>query len=152
MIEVFLALGSNLGDRKQNITDALNSLDFITNKVISSFYEYPALLPEQPDDSWDIPFINAVMKGTTDLEPLALFTRIKEIEKNMGRPNNSPKWSPRIIDIDIIFYGDIIINNPLLTIPHPEMYKRKFVLEPLTEIAPNFIHPTLNKPIKDLIS
>jgi 2-amino-4-hydroxy-6-hydroxymethyldihydropteridine diphosphokinase len=145
MIEVILSLGSNLGDRKHNINAALAKLDFLSDVKISSFLETPALLPENSDPSWDIPFLNIALKGFTNLEPAILFTKIKEIEKSLGRPDKTQKWAPRIIDIDIIFYGDLVLSTPEITIPHPEMHKRNFVILPICEIEPNFKHPILKK-------
>jgi 2-amino-4-hydroxy-6-hydroxymethyldihydropteridine diphosphokinase len=152
MIEVILGLGSNLGDRFANISSAVEQLDFLHKLKTSSFIETPALLPEKHDDTWNIPFINIAVSGFTDIEPLDLFYKIKNIEKNLGRPNVAPRWSPRIIDIDIIFYGDLILAIPELTIPHPEMHKREFVLKPVCEINPQFVHPLLKLSIDQLAS
>ena len=150
MIEVILGIGSNLGDRLANINNAVQQLNFLHKLKTSSFIETPALLPENHDETWNIPFINIAVSGFTDIAPLDLFLKIKNIEKNLGRPNIAPRWSPRIIDIDIIFYGDLILTTPELTIPHPEMHKREFVLKPICEINPQFIHPLLNMQISQL--
>lgn len=141
MIEVILGLGSNLGDRFTNINSAVTLLDFLHDKKVSSFIETPALLPEKHEESWNIPFINIAVSGFTDIKPLDLFHKIKNIEKNLGRPTVAPRWSPRIVDIDIIFYGDLVLSTPEITLPHPEMHKRIFVLTPICEINPQFVHP-----------
>ncbi len=141
MIEVILGLGSNLGDRFTNIDSAVKMLDFLHDKKVSSFIETPALLPEKHEESWNIPFINIAVSGLTNLAPEELFRRIKNLEINLGRPKSAPKWAPRIIDIDIIFYGDLVLSTPEITIPHPEMHKRIFVLTPICEINPHFVHP-----------
>ncbi len=141
MIEVILGLGSNLGDRFNNIHRAVEQLSFLHNIKISSHLETPALLPENHDESWNIPFINIAVSGFTNLEPTELFARIKKLENDLGRPKFAPKWSPRIIDIDIIFFGNLVLSTPEITIPHPEMHKREFVLKPICEINPQFIHP-----------
>ena len=151
MIQVVLALGSNLGDRSKNITSAISELVFLKDLKVSKFYEYPALLPDTSKEEWNIPFVNAAVIGCTDLQPLELFKKIKDIEKNLGRDSNAPRWSPRIIDIDIIFYGNLVLSMPELVIPHPEMAKRLFVLEPVAEIVPNFNHPVLNVIVRELL-
>ncbi len=150
MIQVVLAFGSNLGDRSKNIQSAFSELEFLRDLTVSKFYEYPALLPDESKQEWDIPFLNAAAIGLTDLQPLELFRKIKDIEKKLGRDARAPRWSPRIIDIDIIFYGNLVIATPELVIPHPEMHKRKFVLEPITEITPDFSHPKQNITVREL--
>lgn len=151
MIQVILAFGSNLGDRSKNIQAAISELVFLKDLKVSKFYEYPALLPDAGAVEWDLPFLNAAAMGFTSLQPLELFKEIKTVEKKLGRDAQAPRWSPRIIDIDIIFYGDLVLSTPELTIPHPEMSKRLFVLEPVAEIAAGFNHPVLNITAQDLL-
>lgn len=150
MNQVILMLGSNLGDRVGNINTTIMLLDFIHDITISSYYESPALLPQKHDNSWDIPFINIALKGFTTLDPIELFTKIKKIETKLGRPIDDLKWSPRIIDIDIIFYNDSVIDTEQLKIPHPEMHKRAFVVVPICDISPNYIHPSLKTTVFDI--
>ena len=137
---VILALGSNLGDRCENLRQALKEIS--TNLSItktSSIYETPPWgYSDQPV------FFNQVLSGITSLNPLDLLTFVKDIEQKMGRVNNFPN-GPRLIDIDILLYGEQIINTENLVIPHPRMLERGFVLVPLAEIEPDLIIPGTNK-------
>lgn len=144
---VFLSLGSNLGNREDNLHQAIERLQQRGLKVVktSRFYETP------PWGYLDQPtFVNAVIETLTVLSPEDLLRSIKQIELDMGRVENF-KWGPRLIDIDILFYDEIVMVSPKLTIPHSLMHKRGFVLLPMTEIAPNYVHPILKKDIKTLL-
>jgi 2-amino-4-hydroxy-6-hydroxymethyldihydropteridine diphosphokinase len=114
---------------------------------VSSFIENPAV--GGPKDS--PAFLNGVVEIQTVLEPEALLDRLLEIERQLGRVRRE-KWEPRAIDLDLILYGDRITDTPNLKIPHPLMHERRFVLEPLTEIAPNVVHPVLKTSAKDLLA
>jgi 2-amino-4-hydroxy-6-hydroxymethyldihydropteridine diphosphokinase len=141
MTSIYLCLGSNLGDRFKNILKALQTLKEagFNIKKISSIYETsPWGKTNQPY------FLNLVLKGETKLSPKGLLKKIKNIEKTFGR-ETAEKRGPRIIDIDILFYKEEIINTPFLKIPHPLLHKRVFVLIPLKEIAPHLIHPILKQ-------
>jgi 2-amino-4-hydroxy-6-hydroxymethyldihydropteridine diphosphokinase len=116
----------------------LEESGFIVKKTSSLYETSPWGVTNQPY------FLNLVLKGETKLSPEELLKKIKNIEKAMGR-KTLEKWGPRIIDIDILFYKEKIINTPLLKIPHPQLHKRAFVLVPLKEIAPRLIHPLLKK-------
>ncbi len=149
MALVFLSIGSNLGDKELNIT---NSVEKIKNEVgnvlnISSFY-YSEPVGFKSENN----FVNIVLSLNTRLLPEPLLEKLQSIEKKMGRvkPQNV-RYADRIIDIDIISYDDWIIKTPFLQIPHSEMEKRDFVLMPLAEISPDFIHPSKQKTIKELI-
>ncbi|MEN2994660.1 MAG: 2-amino-4-hydroxy-6-hydroxymethyldihydropteridine diphosphokinase [Thermodesulfovibrio sp.] len=147
MHKVYLLLGSNLGDREKNIEEAINELmlcGVIILKKSSLYNTAPWGYIDQPE------FLNQAVEGLTSLEPLALLREIKKIEKRMGRVETL-RYGPRVIDIDIIFYDNIIFESKDLVIPHPLMHKREFVLKPLCEIAPDFIHPKLNLPVKKLL-
>jgi 2-amino-4-hydroxy-6-hydroxymethyldihydropteridine diphosphokinase len=146
MSAVFISIGSNLGDRKANCMGALDRIKEagIEIKKISSTYETkPWGVAEQPD------FINIAAEIITTIQPIELLNIFKNIEAVMGRKEGI-KWGPRIIDIDIIFYDDIIFDSPELKIPHPLLHKRDFVLRPMSEIAPNKKHPLMNKTVKEL--
>lgn len=146
MSRVFLGLGSNLGNRKKNIQGAVKLIEK-NNRVIkvSSFYETePEGVKEQPI------FLNAVLELETKLSPHQLLNFIQDIEKQLGR-KPTVKWGARIIDLDILLYGEQIINDDDLKIPHPHFSKRLFVLIPLGEIAPEIIHPVLKRKIADLL-
>lgn len=143
---IFLSLGSNIGNRKENLKKAIQFLkkNNIKIKKISSIYETePIGYKNQPF------FYNLCLVGKTDLKPEKLLKTLKKIEKEIGRKNGI-KWGPRIIDIDILFYNNIIFKKRNLKIPHPEILKRKFVLVPLYELNKNYIHPEEKTTIKDL--
>ncbi|UCG28939.1 MAG: 2-amino-4-hydroxy-6-hydroxymethyldihydropteridine diphosphokinase [Bacteroidales bacterium] len=148
MTGVYLLLGSNLGNRSENLDKAAF---FIQSKIgrikkNSSVYVTKPWGFEHPNY-----FLNQAMEIETDLEPKNLMSEILKIEEQIGRDQRSATYSARQIDIDIIFYGDMIINERFVTIPHPYMQKRKFVLIPLCELNPGMKHPVLNKSIRNLL-
>lgn len=135
-----------MGDRQAHCMNAIEGLKDkgIVIKKVSSMYETkPWGLEEQPD------FINMAVEAKTRLSPEELLRALKDIEKEMGR-KDTVRWGPRIIDLDILFYDDIVINMGHLQIPHPLLHKRDFVLLPLSEIAPDKVHPVLKKNIRQL--
>ena len=143
----FLSLGSNQGDRKENISRALSLLqkEGVEIRRMSSLYETePVDFTSQP---W---FINRVAEVQASVEPDSLLTLIKSIEQKMGRDVRARK-GPRIIDIDIIMAEDEVIHTEDLEIPHPRMQKRNFVLTPFAEISPDTLHPVLKRHIKELL-
>jgi 2-amino-4-hydroxy-6-hydroxymethyldihydropteridine diphosphokinase len=142
----YLGLGSNLGEREENLRHALTLLSLkVKLEEVSSIYETePVGYKEQPL------FLNLVCRITTDLPPEELFHLIKDIETRMGRVPSKQRNLPRIIDIDILFYKDKIMDTLNLTIPHPRLQDRAFVLIPLEEIAPDLVHPRLGKSITQL--
>jgi 2-amino-4-hydroxy-6-hydroxymethyldihydropteridine diphosphokinase len=144
-MQVYLGLGSNLGDRQTNIEKALKLLnDTLQIELVSSIYETePVGYEEQPM------FLNAVCRGQTEIGPLQLLSLVKGIEASLGRVSSFPN-APRTIDIDIIFYGNMNIQTQELTIPHPRLEERAFVLIPLLDIAPDLLHPVSGASIKDL--
>lgn len=145
---VFLSLGSNIGDSKLNISNAYHFIESQIGKMVSVSAFYKTQPWGNKNQTY---FLNSVCEVSTFLSPIECLNTIHEIEKKLGRSRNS-KWEARIIDIDILFYENQIINDIWLTIPHPYISERKFVLQPLTEIAPNFVHPVYNKNIETLLS
>ncbi|MCF6147782.1 MAG: 2-amino-4-hydroxy-6-hydroxymethyldihydropteridine diphosphokinase [Candidatus Kuenenia sp.] len=141
---VYIALGSNLGDREENLKNAYDHIigsEKIQPGKFSRFYEtVPVGGPPQPM------FLNAVLEMQTSMEPHQLLEELQRIELLMGRIRGE-KWGPRIIDLDILLFGDRIVEDDTLKIPHPFMHERMFVLEPLVEIAPHMVHPVLKKKI-----
>lgn len=144
-MQVYLGLGSNLGDRQANLARALKLLgERLHVELVSSIYETePVGYAEQP------PFLNAICRAQTELGPMQLLSLVKGIEASLGRVPSFPN-APRPIDIDIIFYGDRVMETPDLTIPHPRLEERAFVLIPLLEVAPDLRHPVSGENVKDL--
>lgn len=149
-MKVLLALGTNLGDRLQNLKKAISKFTFIEEMICSSIYESEALLPKDAPGIWNKPFLNMVVLGKCLLAPKNILDQVKAIEKELGRDINSQRWSPRIIDIDILLVDDLICNYKDLQIPHPEFLKRNFVVIPAQEIAFNMTHPILNTELKNI--
>lgn len=146
MAKVLLSLGTNLGERRHNLSLAIESLDLImTVKEVSPVYETPPWGPVQDQPA----FLNICLGGQTDLAPLALLAGVKRIEERLGR-EPSVRWGPRLIDIDILFFDQVIIDEAKLTIPHPHLTERAFVLAPLADIAPEFWHPQQQKTVAEL--
>ena len=143
-VDVYLALGSNLGDREANLREALRLLsDRLRVVKVSPVYE------TEPEGGEKQPrYLNQAVHFLTTLPPMELLVLAKGFELKMGR--NSPSGAPRLIDIDILLYGDEVIKSPGLTVPHPRLAKRAFVLIPLTDIAPGAEHPVGHKTIRQL--
>ena len=145
MTIIYLSVGSNIANRKKNLEKALTELNKnnIKEIKISSFYETEPVGPKQRN------FYNIAGKFKTNLKPQELLKTVKQIEEKLGRIKTY-HWGPRVIDIDILFYGKQIIKSKNLIIPHKEIINRTFVLVPMKEIAPNFVHPANHKTIKTL--
>lgn len=149
-IIAYVALGANLGDRARSIAAAIDRLrdpPRIEVRKVSSLLENPAVggPPDSP------PFLNGVAQIVTTLSARELLDTLLEIERDLGRQRLG-KWGPRTIDLDVILYGDQVIDLPGLTIPHPRMHQREFVLAPLIEIAPEGIHPVLHQRFDQLLA
>ena len=147
MKTAYLSLGSNVGDRERMLSDALRLIQGPDLRVlrVSSVYETEPM--EVRDQPW---FLNLVAEIETDLFPRQLLSRTQKVEKQLGRKRTVPK-GPRAIDIDIVLYGSSVIDTPELTVPHPRMAERRFVLEPLAELAPGLRHPLLRRTISELL-
>ena len=142
---VFLALGSNLGDRPANLKAAIAALPpQMEVEAKSSVYETPPWgYEDQPK------FLNQVIRGKTYLDPEPLLKHLKRLEVILGRQASIPN-GPRLIDMDILFYDDLVLNRPALVLPHPRLHERGFVLLPLMDIAPDLVHPVNHKTVRDM--
>lgn len=150
-VDVYLSLGTNLGDKEQNLRMAVQKIEERIGKIVSlsAFY---ATLPW--GFSSDNSFLNAVVCVETSLEPLEVLKKTQTIERELGRTNKSIDgvYSDRLIDIDLLLYSDTIMNEEGLILPHSLMTERRFVMEPLAEIAPDVMHPVLHKTMKELFT
>lgn len=146
-VEVALALGSNIGDKLCNIRCAVDALEehAILDRIQEApVYESdPMYLAEQPA------FMNSVVVGVTTLSPLELLAALKSLEVDLGREASVPN-GPRLIDLDIVFYGDAVISEEALEVPHPRMQERPFVMQPLADLLPDYHHPVTGLAMKDL--
>ena len=146
---VYIGIGSNEGDRLNNIKQSIEFISEIEGcniEAVSSLYE---TLPFGNKDQQN--FFNAVSKISTSLNPIQLFHKLKEIERKLGRVQHE-KWGPRKIDLDILFYNDLIFSDEIITLPHKGIIYRDFVLIPLIEIEPGIIHPVFNRKVSEFIS
>lgn len=147
---VYIALGSNQGDRELNLLRAVAELGKLPQTkvtALSSFYETEPV-GGIPQDN----FYNAVARIDTDFPPLHLLDQLQRIETIIFKRKKEVHWGPRPIDLDILFYNDEIVSEEGLTIPHPRLHERRFVLQPLAEIAPDLMHPLLDKNVNELLA
>ncbi len=145
MVTVTVGLGSNLGDRLLQLSLAREVLRHTLDHIrCSPIYETaPWGVLDQP------PFLNAVCQGTTTLQPDSLLNLLKQTEQQLGRVA-ARRWGPRAIDLDLLFYDELLLNTPTLTVPHPRLHERAFVLVPLADLAPTLVHPRMGATIAEL--
>ena len=142
-----LSLGTNIGERAQNLINALAGLAKLFGEPVelSAVYETPPWGNEDQNA-----FLNMAVIYSTNIKPAVVLDSILHLERDLGRVRQE-KWGPRLIDIDVLFYGNMVYQSDILEIPHPYLQDRKFVLEPLNEIAPDFKHPLLEKKVSELL-
>jgi len=147
---VYVSVGSNLGDRLKNCRDgiaALTAAGDVELEKQSPFYQTEPV--DFKDQDW---FVNCAVRISTGIDPLKLLKRLKRIETDAGGREKTIRFGPRILDLDIIFYDDRVIHSPELTIPHPRMHKRHFVLKPICDIDPDIVHPVLKESLFELLT
>ncbi len=146
---VFIALGSNLGDRELNLLRAVAEIGKLPGSKVSALSNFYDTQPVGQVVQGN--FLNAVLRLGTRLTPQKLLSELQRIETVLFKRKRTVEWGPRVIDLDIIFYGNRILTDNALVIPHPRLHERAFVLVPLAEIAPGFIHPELGKSVDEIL-
>ena len=145
----FICVGSNLGDKLENCRKGIDALTLdSTCRLIDQSPVYKTEPVDYEDQDW---FVNYVVKITTTFDPPALLEKLKSIEQHAGRIRSTVRFGPRVLDLDIIFYDDLVMDAPQLSIPHPRMHKRRFVLGPVCDIDPHIKHPVLGRTVRSLL-
>ena len=148
MTRVYIGLGSNMGNRVEHLHQALTRLDTLFElDQLSPVYE---TAPKYVEDQ--SPFLNMAVSGETSLDPLQLLAQLKALEIEIGRVPSEERYGPRAIDLDILFFSDVVVANPELSIPHPLMPEREFVLRPLADIAAGFCHPVSGQTVVQMLA
>ena len=150
MAPVFIGIGSNEGDRLEQVSKAIQLLGAVhgvrVTQMATIIETEPVGGPPQG------PYLNTVVELETALRPAELLKTLQGIERQLGRTPSSQRWAPRPIDLDILLYDDRVIHDPHLSIPHSRMHERRFVLEPLAQLAPDIVHPVLRQSIRELLA
>jgi 2-amino-4-hydroxy-6-hydroxymethyldihydropteridine diphosphokinase len=146
----YIGAGSNIGDKLLNCKNGINALARLQNTQIKKWSKFYQTEPvDFKNQDW---FINGVVEIETDLDAFQLIKELKSIEHDAGRVDNTVRFGPRILDMDILLFDDMVMNSSGLIIPHPRMHKRRFVLKPICDIDPSIIHPVLNKEMQVLLA
>ena len=145
----YISAGSNLGNKLENCRNGIaNLIRSGKTRLLDQSNVYRTEPVDYLDQDW---FVNLAVKIETDLDPLPLLDRLKSIEQEAGRTPGGIRFGPRMLDLDIILYDDLVLHDPQLTIPHPRMHKRRFVLQPICDIDPEITHPVLHRKMKSLL-
>ena len=145
----YICVGSNLGDKLENCRGGIATLIRSGNtRLVDQSLIYRTEPVDYLDQDW---FVNCVIKIETDLAPLSLLDILKSIERAAGRIRDAVRFGPRILDLDILLFDDLVLNLPTLTVPHPRMHKRRFVLKPICDIDPDINHPVLHRSMGSLL-
>jgi 2-amino-4-hydroxy-6-hydroxymethyldihydropteridine diphosphokinase len=146
----YISVGSNLGDKLACCRRGIDGVATLPGTALSAQSPFYRTAPvDYRDQDW---FVNAAIKVTTDLAPRELLTALQGIQRQAGRTADKIRFGPRTLDLDIIFYDDLVMDLPELTLPHPRMHKRRFVLQPLCDIDPTVLHPVLGRPVEVLLA
>jgi len=145
----YIGAGSNIGDKLLNCKNGIDALTRGQETVLKDWSKFYRTEPVYyKDQDW---FVNWVVKIETSLDPFELLSELKSIERDTGRVYNPIRFGPRILDLDVILYDDLVKNSPGLVVPHPRMHKRRFVLRPICDIDPKIVHPVLKKDMQYLL-
>jgi 2-amino-4-hydroxy-6-hydroxymethyldihydropteridine diphosphokinase len=144
---IYLSLGSNLGDREGNLRAAIEKLEAAEIRVLGRSRVYETEPVDFTEQGW---FLNQVVSGDTALFPMQLLVRLGRVERELGRVRGVPK-GPRTIDIDILFYAAVVIETERLQVPHPRIAERRFVLQPLADLAPDLRHPVTKRTVRQML-
>ncbi len=147
---VFIGIGSNEGDRLAHISNAIRALGAVRDTRVTQMAMIVETEPVGGPPQG--PYLNTVVEVQTMLAPLELLSVLKEIERRLERQATTQRWAPRSIDLDLLLYDDVILQEPNLTVPHPRMHERRFVLEPLAQLAPDVVHPILKFSVSELLA
>jgi 2-amino-4-hydroxy-6-hydroxymethyldihydropteridine diphosphokinase len=146
----YLSVGSNLGDKLRNCRRALEALaadGAVRVQARSRVYRTEPV--DYTEQEW---FINQVVRVETELEPAALLDRLQEVQRRLGRTKPAVRFGPRVVDLDILLYDRLVLEGPRLSLPHPRMHRRRFVLKPLCDIDPDLVHPVLGRDVRTLLA
>lgn len=145
----YISVGSNLGQKAENCRGGIAALERSGHiRLVDQSALYRTEPVDYQDQEW---FVNCVLKIETDLDPLSLLSILKSIERAAGRVKDAIRFGPRILDMDIILFDDLVMNAPTLTVPHPRMHKRRFVLKPICDIDPDISHPVFHRTMESLL-
>ncbi len=150
MARVFIGLGSNQGDRFEHLSQAVQALG--REAGVRMVAMAPILETQPVGGPPQGPYLNSVVEIETSLSPIALLAALKKIEQHHGRQPSPVRWAPRPLDLDLLLYDARIIDAPALTVPHPRLHERRFVLEPLVQLAPELVHPVLQQSMSALLA